>query len=220
MSLLDPEEELANNFEYEVRKFLDENYEFENSLFSIPYSINIFEGVDGLLVVDVIKGNVYLKNLGAEKLTNGLFRFGEISGGFYIETAPRLNSLEGAPEKCKGFYCANSALITLEGAPKKCVRFSCKGCYSLMSLEGAPRECEEFNCGNCYSLVSLEGAPESCKYFRCDHCMNLKNLKGAPKSCNSISCGWCPKIKSLEGAPDDCVIYPPTFKGEIKLKSK
>lgn len=166
MSLLDPEEELANNFEYEVRKFLEENYEFENSLFSTPYSINIFEGTDGLLVVDVIKGNVYLKNLGAEKLTNGLFRFGEISGGFYIETAPRLNSLEGAPEKCKGFYCVNSALTTLEGAPESCKYFRCDHCMNLKNLKGAPKSCNSISCGWCPKIKSLEGAPDDCMIYQ------------------------------------------------------
>lgn len=199
MSLLDPEEALANNFEYEVRKFLDENYGFENILFDIPYSINIFEGVDGLFVVDVIKGHVYLNNLEAKRLTNGFFRFGKIGGNFYCDISPQLESLEGAPEYCKEFYCANTSLTTLEGAPRECASFDCSGCSNLTSLEGAPRECEEFKCICCNSLVTLEGAPQECQYFNCSHCMNLKSLEGAPKSCNSISCGWCPKLKSLEG---------------------
>ena len=209
MSLLDPEEELANNFEYEVRKFLDENYEFENILFDIPYSINIFEGIDGLLVVDVIKGHVYLNNLEAKRLTNGFFRFGEIDGSFYCDAAPRLESLEGAPERCKGFYCANTSLTTLKGAPKKCIRFNCSGCHSLMSLEGAPRECEDFKCNHCNSLVNLEGAPQECQYFNCSHCMNLKSLEGAPQECEEFICTNCNSLVSLEdlrGISDRCKI--------------
>lgn len=198
MSLLDPEEELANNFEYEVRKFLNENYEFENILFDIPYSINIFEGADGLLVVDVIKGHVYLNNLEAKRLTNGFFRFGKISGSFYCDISPQLESLEGAPEKCKGFYCANTSLTTLEGAPQKCKKFNCTGCYNLMRLEGAPQKCEEFKCICCNSLVTLEGAPQECQYFNCSHCMNLKNLEGAPQECEEFICTNCNSLVSLE----------------------
>lgn len=178
MSLLDPEEALANNFEYEVRKFLDENYGFENILFDIPYSINIFEGVDGLLVVDVIKGHVYLNNLEAKRLTNGFFRFGKIDGNFHCDISPQLESLEGAPEKCK--------------------EFNCTGCYNLMRLEGAPQKCEEFKCICCNSLVTLEGAPQECQYFNCSHCMNLKSLKGAPQECEEFMCTNCNSLVSLE----------------------
>ena len=82
---------IANNDTILIEQFLKDNYEIDGT-----YKI------DGD-VVDV-KGDVEVKNKKIESLTNGLFRFGAVSGGFYCFDCSNLKSLKGAPEKVDGNF--------------------------------------------------------------------------------------------------------------------
>ena len=129
--------------------------------------------------------NVDVKNENIESLTNGIFRWGMIDGGF----------------NCN--YCKN--LKTLEGAPKKTGKyFDCGRCDKLTSIKGAPEKVGGyFYCGDCGKLTSLDGAPKSVGGgFYCEGCINLKTLKGAPEKVEGVfNCAHCNELKSLDGAP-------------------
>ena len=75
--------------------------------------------IDGLTVNCI--GNVLVKTKPAHIPTNGLFKWGKVSGNFACSYNYQLESLEGVPEEVGGNfvcqYCNN--LKTLEGAPKK-----------------------------------------------------------------------------------------------------
>ena len=115
------------------------------------------------LVVDC-SGEVHIKNKSIESLTNGLFRWGGVSGEFNCSFCNNITTLEGAP-KCVGGY------------------FNCTGCKNLTTLEGAPEEVGwSFVCNRCNNLTSLKGAPEKVGGdFYCNKCENLKSLEYAPE---------------------------------------
>ena len=129
-------------------------------------------------VVDCDRG-VYTKNRNIESLTNGMFRWGSVKGGF------------GCP------YC--DKLISLEGAPVKVgSSFLCNNCNNLTSLEGAPKEVGlSFYCSDCNNLKTLEGSPEAVRGdFLCSRCNNLTSLKGAPKVIGrGLYCSHCDNLK-------------------------
>ena len=107
-------------------------------------------------VVDYV-GLVEVKNKSITSLTNGMFRWGKVSGSFYCSHCNNLMSLEGSPEMVGGY-------------------FNCVYCKNLTSLEGAPKEVgRDFNCGGCEKLTSLEGAPE--KVGGGLYCFGCKNIR-------------------------------------------
>ena len=109
-SILDDWEDIdvEKDIKLEIKRFLKDNY-------IGSFSITL---VDGKYIVDS-KGDVRIKNKKATSLTNGMFEFGKVGGGF----------------SC--MYC--TSLKTLEGAPKEVgMDFVCCYCDSLTSLEGAP----------------------------------------------------------------------------------
>ena len=168
--LLDRVKNKEVNHEVIVRDFLEANYKFDG-----PYTIKT---TNKGFVVDV-KGNVVVMNKSITSLTNGLFRFGEVSGCFYCT-------------ECK-------SLKTLEGAPKKCYTFNCTDCDSLTSLEGSPKNCSIFDCGNCENLTSLKGAPNIVNSFSVSN-TGIKDFKDAPKKINSnVFCTRCKNLESLKG---------------------
>ena len=123
--------------------------------------------------------NVDVKNENIESLTNGIFRWGMIDGGFNCNYCKNLKTLEGAPKIVgESFYCDRCVnLKSLEGAPEKVGRsFGCCGCSGLTTLKGAPKKTDNgFYCNSCINLTSLEGAPKEVGWsFDCDNCPNLK----------------------------------------------
>ena len=151
MSLLDDENILAKDSWSIVESFIRNNY------FDDEYSYRM----DGDIYVVIPKSDEVITYDNIEELTNGLFRWDNVSI----------------------FNCSHTKIKSLEGAPQECNEFSCYGCNKLESLEGAPKKCVEFYCNNCNNLTTLKGAPEECEAFDCKGCANLKSLKGAPKDC-------------------------------------
>ena len=144
-SIFDDVEDIVNNDTVLIDAVLKKDYDIRGT-----YVIN----KDGAVDVD---GDVYVKNTKLKTLTDGLFRFGKVSGCF----------------DC--FDCCN--LTTLEDAPEKVGRnFCCRHCSKLTSLEGAPKKINiEFDCGDCENLTSLEGVPEKIGGgFYCNDCPDLK----------------------------------------------
>ena len=130
---------------------------------------------DNGVVVNYDGEHVRVSNHNIEHLTNGLFKWGPISGNFNCQNCTLLKTLEGAPEKVDGgFYCANcTSLETLEGAPKEVGNhFNCQACNSLKNLEGAPEKVGwDFYCQGSKSLTSLKGAPKEVdRDFYCFNC--------------------------------------------------
>ena len=96
--LLDRVKNKEVNHDAIIKEFLKDNYEIDGS-----YSI---KDTNNKLVVDV-KGNIEAINKNITSLTNGLFEFGVVSGGFYCNYCRSLTSLEGAPTKVGGnFSCS------------------------------------------------------------------------------------------------------------------
>ena len=133
----------------------------------------VFE--DNGAVVNYDGGNVRVSNYNIEHLTNGLFKWGPISGNFNCNNCASLKTLEGSPEKVDGlFFCAHChSLETLEGSPKEVGKnFNCQGCHLLKTLDGAPEKVGmDFYCQGCKSLKSLKGAPKEVdRDFYCFNC--------------------------------------------------
>ena len=102
-------------------------------------------------------GRVSVKDKSITSLTNGLFKWEEISSSFICNQCNNLTSLEGAPEEVgNNFFCSN--------------------CISLISLKGAPKEVGGgFYCNHCENLKSLKGTPKKVGgSFGCSDCPNLK----------------------------------------------
>ena len=174
-SLLDDDDIVldSGNEKKLVKEWIKDNYKINGNL-----------TISDDLVVDC-SGNVEVKNESITSLTNGIFRWGVIGGGFNCNYCKNLKTLEGAPKKTGG--C-----------------FDCGRCDKLTSLEGAPKNVGGyFYCGDCDKLTSLEGAPKIVgSGFYCEGCINLKSLKGAPEEVEGVfNCNCCNELKSLEGAP-------------------
>ena len=188
-----------------IQKYLEDNY---NGNWIISEKPN----KDGLYEVSSNK-SIKVKNKQIISLTNDLFIWTSVKGGFNCSGCNGLESLEGAPVIVKGdFNCSDcNGLKSLEGAPKKVEGiFYCYDCGGLKSLEGAPKKVEgTFYCRNCSRLESLEGAPEEVGGgFYCAGCNSLKSLKGAPKEVGGyFDCSSCKSLKSLDGAPKEVGTY-------------
>ena len=132
-SLLDDENELFDrNDKTLIELWIMENYKIYETL-------KIYEDKRGFVVDS--DDSVEVTNKDIKSLTNGMFQWGEIVGGFDCSGCTRLRTLEGAPSKCDWFNCSGCAeLRTLEGAPSKCTGVNCVGCIKLTSLEGAPMD--------------------------------------------------------------------------------
>lgn len=93
---------------------------------------------DNGVVVNYDGEHVRVSNHNIEHLTNGLFKWGPISGNFNCQNCTLLKTLEGAPEKVGlDFYCQGSkSLISLKGAPKEVDRdFYCFNCGTKFTEE-------------------------------------------------------------------------------------
>ena len=199
-SIFDDIDDIVNNDTLLIDEFIKKNYEIRRGTYVINKDRDIgasYTIKDG--VVDV-EGNVDVKNLKLKTLTDGLFRFGKVSGSFDCSDCCNLTTLEGAPEEVGWrFYCTNcSKLTSLEGAPKKVnTTFDCGGCKNITSLKGAPEEVgENFYCDNCHKLKSLEGAPKKVgEDFCCFECDGLKTLDGAPEKIGGKL--YCHSCKNL-----------------------
>jgi hypothetical protein len=197
MSILDEISDLENAcddiiIEKAIHKFLKDNYTFSDG-YTIKGS-----------VVDC-DGSVLISNTEAEKLTNGLFRFGIVKGMFYCPNCPQLTSLEGAPKKVRSFYCDGcNSLTSLEGAPKEVDEaFCCSRCNKLTSLKGAPKKVRSFYCAHCKSLKTLKGAPKEVEdEFDCSCCSGLKSFKGLPLVIHNLCCLRCNSIINFKGMPN------------------
>ena len=130
-----------------VESWIKENYEFDEGL---KISDNFIVDCDGSVVVE---------NLNITSFTNGLFRWGKVSGYFDCSECKNLKYLEGAPTEVNySFVCSVcDKLSSLEGAPERVGgSFDCKGCKKLKSLEGGPKRVGgNFNCSGCENLRSL-----------------------------------------------------------------
>ena len=152
-------------------------------------------------------GAVKVKNKTITSLTNGLFRWGKVSGNFICADCKKLVSLEGAPEKVGGVFNCNycNELKSLEGGPKEVeVNFWCEHCNELKTLKGSPEYVGgNFYCGCCNKLVTLQGAPKEIGWdFYCGHCEKLVSLEGGPEKIGrSFVCDNCDSLKTLNGAP-------------------
>ena len=186
-SIFDDIEDIASNDTVLIEQFLKDNYDICGTY-----------NIDGN-VVDV-DGHATVKNKYIKSLTNGVFRFRNVTGKFSCAHCKKLASLEGAPEMvdwdfdCS--YCSN--LVSLEGSPETVgSSFYCNGCPKLTSLEGGPKEVEgNFDCNECKKLTSLKGAPKKVGgEFDCRKCSNLTSLEGAPdKVGRYFYCGNCRKL--------------------------
>ena len=146
-SLLDDDDIFYDpeNDKKEIEKWIRNNYNIKDKL-----------TISDDLVVDC-SGTVTIKNRNIESLTNGLFRWGKVSGSFYCSYCDNLTSLEGAPEEVGG-------------------DFNCVYCGKLTSLDGAPKKVGKgFWCNYCTELKSLEGAPEKVNGILC--CFGCKNIR-------------------------------------------
>lgn len=150
-SIFSDVDDIANNDTVLIEQFLKDNYNIRGTY-----------NIDGN-VVDV-DGHATVKNKYIKSLTNGVFRFRNVTGKFSCAHCKKLASLEGSPE-----------MVDWD--------FDCSYCSSLVSLEGAPKEMNgDFWCHNCEKLTSLEGSPEYVRgIFSCGGCDNLKSLEGTPK---------------------------------------
>ena len=146
-SLLDDEDIFygSNSNKKIIENWIESNYVFRGKL-----------SISDDFVVDCDRYD-YVKNKSITSLTNGLFRWGKVSGNFDCSECDNLTSLEGAPEKVGE-------------------SFDCSDCESLKSLKGAPKEVGRmFDCSNCENLKSLKGAPKKVGLeFFCANCKNLK----------------------------------------------
>lgn len=102
-------------------------------------------------------GNIEFKE-NIDSLTNGLFQWGYINGGFNCVNCKQLKSLEGCPnEIIDGIDCDNcESLVDLKGAPNKVQDLHCNGCKNLKSLEGLPDKLTRLYLENCNSLKNFE----------------------------------------------------------------
>lgn len=185
-----------------IKKFIEDNYHCSREI-----TISDLPDKNGKYEVSCSFVSVINKKL--TSLTNGLFIWDVVWGGFSCNGCELLKSLEGAPKEIHGicgFNCSGcNSLTSLKGAPEKVDRtFDCSNCNSLKSLEGAPKKVgRTFDCNNCTSLKSLKGAPERVGGgFYCNNCSSLKSLEGAPERVNrTFDCSNCTSLKSLKGAP-------------------
>ena len=114
-------EDIVSNDTVLIEQFLNDNYDIHGTY-----------NIDGNVVN--VDGQIYVKNMNIESLTNGIFQFGKVDGSFYCHKCKNLKSLEGAPRKVgKAFYCHSChKLKSLEGAPEKVGgNFWCSGCRNL-----------------------------------------------------------------------------------------
>ncbi len=174
---------------HKCKKFLEDNYKINGTI--KPRKKN------SILFIDIINGSVSLKNPHLKKLTNGNFRFGEVSGDFICGHS-EIDSLVGSPEKVHNFYCSHcNNLTSLKGAPKEVLmNFYCTS-TNIESLIGCPEEvgwC--FDCSEC-PILSLEGAPKEFNgYFFCENCSKLTSLKGLPEDVIELHCKGCHLLKN------------------------
>ena len=145
----------------------------------------------------VIKGDLYLNNLGLTKLP--LIK--EV-GGYFDCSNNQLTSLKGAPDKVGGnFYCGNNQLTSLKGCPQEVGGGFYCSYNQLTTLEGAPQSVGgDFDC-NSNQLISLKGCPQSVGgHFDCSG-NKLTILEGAPQFVDGSF--WCNsnQLISLKGAP-------------------
>ena len=188
-SLLDDEDDLVNDEIALIEQFLKDNYNIKGTYTIDNRTVNI-------------NGDIFVENNNLKQLTNGLFKFGKVSGIFSCQMNEKLTSLEGGPSEVGGsFICGYCRKLTsLEGGPEKVGKvFSCAGC-DIINLNGSPKIVKDFNCSNCNKLTSLEGGPsEVGGSFICNDCKNLKTLKGLPKIVKSdFQCKRCPKLDSVQ----------------------
>ena len=143
-SIFDDVEDIVNNDNVLIEQFLKDNYHISGTYVVKNNTVDV-------------RGDVNVINEKIESLTNGIFRFGTVSGNFDCADCHKLTSFEGGPEKVSK-------------------DFDCEGCNNLKSLEGAPKEVGgHFNCTYCISLTSLKGAPKEVGgCFDCSNCSILK----------------------------------------------
>ena len=105
---------------------------------------------DDGIIVDYA-GDIVFNDI--ESLTNGLFQWGEVGGGFYCNGCRSLKSLEGGPKKVGE-------------------NFTCNYCLSLESLEGAPEEVGGyFNCFKCKIQFTEEDVKKVSKVKKKINCI-------------------------------------------------
>ena len=124
-SLLDDEDEqFDRNYKTLIELWIKENYKIHGTL-------KIYEDTQGFVVDS--GGNVKVTNKDIKSLANGMFRWGEITGGFNCEKCTKLRTLKGAPNKCEDFNCSGCIKLTsLEGVPNKYTQIECKSCPNLI----------------------------------------------------------------------------------------
>ena len=97
-SLLDDEDEMFDrNDKTLIELWIKENYKIYGTL-------KIYEDKHGFVVDS--NYNVKVTNKDIKSLTNGMFRWGKITGGLDCESCEVLISLEGAPNECYDFNCS------------------------------------------------------------------------------------------------------------------
>lgn len=191
----------AKSIKSQIKEFLKQTYKSPSNA-----KISTKPNEDGLYVVDW-KSDLVVINESIERLTNGLFTFGEVKGKFSCSWCQKLKTLEGAPQIVHGHvsyrYC--SALESFKGGPQIVDgEYDFSLCKSLTSLEGAPKQCKRFMCQKTkdgYALKSLEGCPQAQEIIL-ESIKGIKNLKGLPQ--NNVQelkiIDW-PDLESLEGCP-------------------
>lgn len=204
-SLLDDFDAIAKkdtkSIKAQIKEFLKQTYKSSSNA-----KISKTPNEDGLYVVDW-NNNLVVIDRNIEQLTNGLFTFGEVKGGFGCYHCEKLKTLEGAPQIVHGnFSCSYCrALESFKGGPQIVDgEFDFSVCDSITSLEGAPKQCERIMCQssrNGYNLKSLEGCPQA-QEITLESVKGLKNLKGLPQdNVRELKIARWPDLESLEGCP-------------------
>lgn len=164
-SILDDYDKLSNGIVLgdAIQDFLNTNYTSTK-----PFEISKKLNKDGKLTVSC-KGEVSVKNRQLKSLTNEFFVFKEVDV----------------------FRCCHIPIQTLEGAPTKCREFDCTGCSKLSNLNGAPKEVGRMICSQCFGLESLEGVSRKVMNIDLSHCTRLTSLQGLPSKIYDLDISFC-----------------------------
>ena len=199
----------------EVENWLNEHYNIDGT-----YDINVLK--DDCVVN--IEGSIRARQIrgGFDALTNGMFRFGTVTGDFDANYQ-HFKNLEGSPRIVNGFFTINHNMeeFTCKGAPESVGGIILGS--NCISLEGMPEYCDSIIQCNESKLKSLNGCGKASVYHfqnnehlefvegipagECDrlylhNCKKLKSLKGLENViCKELTLTSCKGLKNLEGIP-------------------
>ena len=210
-SLLDDEDEIASNDEVLIIQYLNKYYKFNFGEPGSPRGLNPNYVLENGVVH--VYGHVHITDKSIKTLTNGLFKFGVVTGSFHCSNCPNLESLEGAPQFVgKSFDCHNcSSLKSLEGGPQYVgekssrstnqwngCQYDCSG-TAITSLKGTPRGYIEHT-GGYNTYKGVDGATYANVHIH--NCPNLTTIDwNIKKQYGNLHIQNCPNLRDLKGMP-------------------